>query len=122
MSFAVAQYRSARAQTASPVQVVVDLYRGAIRFLREGIAFDGTGDVSERARVLGRAHAIISELQATLDREHAPELCDELDQLYDFVLHQITDANVTNDTSALPAAIEVLGTLESAWAQLASQG
>jgi flagellar protein FliS len=121
MSFAVAQYRSARVETASPVQVVVDLYRGAIRFMKQAVAYDEEGKPGERGLVLGRAHAVVSELQATLDRDHAPELCDELDRLYDFVLYRITEANVQADCTMLAPAIEVMETLESAWTQLAGR-
>ncbi len=122
MSFAVAQYRSAKVETASPVQLVVDLYQGAIRFMRQAEAFHEAGDPGQRGRVLGRAHAIVSELQATLDHAQAPELAAELDRLYDFVLHQITEANVKNDAVQLKPAIEVMEQLESAWVVLARRG
>lgn len=122
MSFAVAQYRTTRVQTSSPVQIVVDLYRGAIRFMRQGAAFEAEGNFAERGRVLGRAHAIVSELQATLDHDHAPELSEELERLYDFVLYQITEANRQSDATLLDPAIEVMQTLEGAWAQLAGRG
>ncbi|MFK7988476.1 MAG: flagellar export chaperone FliS [Sandaracinaceae bacterium] len=121
MSFAVAQYRTARVQTASPVQLVVDLYAGAIRFMRQAIVFDGDGDTASRGKVLSRAHAIVAELQATLDHDQAPVLCEDLDRLYDFVLHQITEANVQADGSHLVSAIEVMQTLEAAWSQLAGR-
>lgn len=121
MSFAVAQYQNTRVETASPVQLVVDLYRGAIRFMRQGQAFDEAGSPGERGRVLGKAHAIVSELQATLDHDQAPELCEELDRLYDFVLFQITEASVQNDAKHLKSAIDVMEQLESAWAILASR-
>lgn len=119
MSFALAQYRSAKVETASPVQLVVDLYRGALRFLRQAIAFQKEGKAAERGVALGRAHAIVSELQATLDHDQAPELCQQLDSLYDFVLFRITEANLKADTSFLDGAIDVLTTLEGAWAQIA---
>jgi len=122
MSFAALQYQTARVETASPVQLVVDLYRGAIRFMRQAAAFQEQGDAASRGRALGRAHAIVSELQATLDHGHAPELCEELDRLYDFVLYQITESNVRADASLLDPAIEVMGTLEDAWSQLAGRG
>ena len=119
MSFALAQYQSVRVETASPVRVVVDLYRGALRQMARAVAMDERGQPGERGRALGKAHSIVSELQATLDHARAPELCDELDRLYDFVLHRITEANVQADTSLISPAVEVLATLESAWSELA---
>lgn len=120
MSFAVAQYRTARVETASPAQLVVDLYRGAIRFMRQAMSGPEAASPAERGRWLGRAHAVVSELQATLDHERAPELSGELDRLYDFVLFRITEANVQADMTLLQAAIDVMSTLEEAWMELAS--
>ncbi|MGF1468331.1 MAG: flagellar export chaperone FliS [Sandaracinaceae bacterium] len=121
MSFALDRYRVARVETATPVQLVVDLYRGATRFLRQAIVHDREGQPAARGVALGKAHAIVSELQATLNRDRAPELVDQLDRLYDFVLHRITEANVRADVTLLEAALDVLATLESAWSQLAAR-
>ena len=121
MSFALARYRTARVETASPVQIVVDLYRGAVRFMRQAQAFHAEGRISERGSALSRAHAVVSELQATLDSAQAPELCEELDRLYDFVLHRITEANIQGDPTVLEPAVDVMQTLTKAWAELAEQ-
>ncbi|MCA9608678.1 MAG: flagellar export chaperone FliS [Myxococcales bacterium] len=121
MSFALSQYRSARVETASPIRLVVDLYRGALRHLAQARAYQDDGRPGDRGAALGKAHAIVSELQATLDHDRAPELSDELDRLYDFVLHRIGEANVQADVNLLVPAIEVLQTLESAWAEIATR-
>ena len=118
MSFAVAQYRSARVETASPVQVVVQLYDGALRFLRQAEEAGTGGDAKARGTALTKAHAVVSELQSTLDNKHAPELCAELDRLYEFVLYQITQAALSLETDLSPAN-NVLSQLRSAWAELA---
>lgn len=119
MSFAVAQYRSARVETASPIQIVVQLYDGAIRFLRAAELAESQAD---RAKALHRAHAIVSELKTTLDASQAPELCAELVQLYDFVLDCIRTGVIQRDTERLAGAIRVMIELRSAWAELAGHG
>ena len=72
MSFGINQYRTARVQTASPVGVLVQLYDGAIRFLREAAQHMDEGDIAQKGVKLSKAHRIVSELQATLDRERRP--------------------------------------------------
>ena len=121
MSFGINQYRSARVQTASPVGILVQLYDGAIRFLREAAAHMDESDIANKGVKLSKAHRIVTELQATLDKEKAPELCDQLDSLYDFVLHQITEANVKNESSMVEPAVNVLITLRDAWQEIAEQ-
>ncbi len=122
MSFAVAQYRSATVETASPVQIVVQLYDGALRFMRQ--AQEGMQDEGQRAAVgrsLSKAHAVVAELQSTLDNRHAPELCAELDRLYEFVLFQITQANIEFKPEHLEGPVKVMTELRAAWAELAGR-
>ena len=119
MSFAALQYQSARVRTASPVQLVVSLYEGALRFLREARAHQEAGDIAQRGVALSRAHAIVSELRATLDPERAPEMSAQLDGLYDFVIDRINTASGVGDASLVEPAIGVLTTLHGAWVELA---
>lgn len=121
MSFAVAKYRSARTTTASPLQVLIQLYDGAIRFLRQGQEAMKSKDYATKGKMISKAHAIVSELQATLRPEHSPELCDQLFGLYDFALHRITQANIHNDPDELESVIKVLTELRAGWAELNEQ-
>ena len=119
MSFALAQYKSTHVETASPVRIVVQLYDGAIRFMKTGAQCIDEGDVAGKALALKKAHAIVTELQATLDRSHASELCEELDRLYEFVVYRVTEANIKSDSSLLPPAVAVMTQLRDAWEELA---
>lgn len=121
MSFAVSQYRSAQTETATPVQIVVQLYDGAVKFMRQAAQHIEEKRPADKGRALNRAHAIVSELQATLDDSQAPELCKQLEQLYDFVLYRIMECNIQNDPKLLQAAIDVMLQLRSAWAELAKK-
>jgi flagellar protein FliS len=118
MSFAALQYQSARVSTASPVQVVVSLYEGAIRFLKEALVHEQARDLSRRGMALSRAHAIVSELRATLDHERAPEMSQQLDGLYEFALDRINVAARTGDATQVEPALRVLGSLHSAWSEI----
>lgn len=122
MSFAALQYQNTRVTTASPVAIVVSLYDGAIRFLREAITRHEQGDVAKRGVALSKAHAIVSELTISLDHERAPEMSAQLASLYDFVLKCITDATAKADPAPLEGAIRVLTSLRSAWSELAARG
>ena len=92
MSFAVSQYRTNQVQTASPAQVIVQFYDGALRFIRQAGQRIAAQDYAGKGQQLSRAHAVVSELRANLDHTRAPELCAELDRLYVYVLDCINDA------------------------------
>lgn len=121
MSFATAQYRAATVETATPGQVVVRLYDAAIRFVAQANALPIATDAEARSAKLRRAHAIVTELQASLIHSHAPDLCGELDRLYDFVLHAVAKSVVEEDPTLLGGAINVLRELRGAWAELAGR-
>ena len=119
MSFALNKYRSTRTTTVSPLQVLLQLYDGAIRYLRTGADAIDANNPAARGVALSKAHAIVSELQATLDDKQAPELCAQLHSLYDFVLDQITTANLQRETKPLDDAMKILVELRSGWSELA---
>ena len=122
MSFALQRYRTSRTETASPVQVLVQLYDAALRYLREVDAAIAARDPKRKGLAIAKAHAIVVELQATLDHDKAPELCEKLHALYDFCLARIATANTQWDLTAAREATQVLETLRSAWAEIAGGG
>ena len=121
MSFAQAQYRTTTVNTASPVRLLVQLYDGAIRFMSQAIEAHKTGDNATRGERLRRAHAVVTELQVSLIPSHAPELCEELERLYDFVLYAIAEGSMYGRVEKVPGAINVMRELRSAWHELASR-
>jgi flagellar protein FliS len=122
MSFALQRYRTSRTETASPVQVLVQLYEAAIRYLAEVRGAIDARDPKRKGVAVAKAHAIVVELQATLDHDKAPELCERLHALYDFCLARIATANAHWDADAADEAARVLDTLRGAWAQIAGGG
>ncbi|MFO0714195.1 MAG: flagellar export chaperone FliS [Sandaracinus sp.] len=118
MSFAAIQYQQTRVSTASPVQVVISLYEGAIRFLKEAILAQGAHELGRRGVALSRAHAIVTELRVTLDHDRAPELSAQLDGLYDFVIDRINAATRGGDAALVEPALRVLTSLHSAWVEI----
>lgn len=119
MSFALQQYRTNEAQTASPARIVVSFYDGALRFLRLAAQALDAKNFALKGNYLSRAHAIVTELRVNLDPSHAPDLVAELDRLYVFVLDCINEANYRADRTKLEPAVRVLEQLRSAWAQIA---
>jgi len=111
-------YREASVMTASPEQLVVMLYDGAVRFLRqaEGAMVGGTWlPASEK---LSRAEAIIDELLATLDME-AGEIAERLQAIYLFSKRCLIEARLERDPSKIASVVSLLADLRESWARLA---
>lgn len=121
MRKALTQYKKTAANTGSRGRILLMLYDGAIRFLEQSkVAMEQNRPDLKGAR-LTRAHAIISELNVTLDHEVAPELCQNLAALYRFMLDEITEANRHNDPQKITDVIELLTGLREAWDVAVSQ-
>jgi flagellin-specific chaperone FliS len=110
---AAAVYRRTRVHTAGGTRLLVEVYDAAIACLLS----PGSQPSAEDGALL-RAHALVSELQATLHPEHDAALADELNVFYDVVLHQIVDAYVTMDSRPLVSVAACLRELRVAWETL----
>ncbi len=114
-----AAYRESSVMTASPEQLVVMLYDGALRFLRQTEAAYGEGAWQHGGDRLTRAEAIVDELLATLNMD-AGELANRLQAIYVFCKRQMIEARLERDAVKIRSVIRLLDDLRDAWAQLAS--
>jgi flagellar protein FliS len=118
---ALARYGAVKVTTASPAQVLVMLYDGLLRFLRDAqtaMAAKERGRAGER---LSKANAILSHLLGSLDVEKAPALCARLQAVYLFCMNTILKANLAQDAKKLDEAITVLQPLREAWVTAAAE-
>jgi flagellar protein FliS len=113
-------YRRGAVQVASRGQLVVMLYDGARRFLRQAAVAMRAGQIERAHNTLRRAEMIIGHLDATLDHEQG-EVAERLDGLYMFCLRHLGSARFDQDASKLDDVSELLGELREAWAQVAGE-
>jgi flagellar secretion chaperone FliS len=118
---AASRYRQTEVLTTSGVQLIVLLYDAAIKAVE--LAGDGIarGHQPDKARFLGRAVGIVSELSNVLDFERGGEIAKSLYRLYDYVLSEFTQANLRNDATRLDGPLRCLKEMRGAWHQLAQQ-
>ncbi len=99
-------------------RLLLAMYEGALAFLGQAEAALGDGDVDRFVHCLGRAQGIISELMATIDRRPHPRLAAMLEQLYEFMLFQLTEANVLRDPTPIRHVSRLLGRTYEAYRQV----
>ncbi len=115
------RYRQTQATTASPEEVLLLLYDGAVRFAEESLEHFEAGRFGPGGERIGRVMAIVAEFQSSLDHAKAPELCATLDGLYSFMTQQLLKANRHQDKAALGEVIELLRSLRATWAEAAER-
>ncbi|WP_457572970.1 flagellar export chaperone FliS [Desulfolithobacter sp.] len=111
------QYLANQIATATPEQLLLMLYDGAIRFSTLAIKAIEDNDIPKRAYYINKASAIISELDATLDHDQDARLAENLDALYHYMLKEFMNANKDNDPEPLQNIIKMLKELRETWAE-----
>lgn len=113
----VNQYMTNSVNSASPEQLMLMLYDGAIRFISLGIQAIENGLIDKRAYYINKTSAIITEFAATLDHSMNPQLAEDLDALYSYMLNRMMEANLKNDAERLVEVKQLLVDLRGTWAQ-----
>lgn len=115
---AAATYQRNAVMTASPEKLVKMLYDGAIKNLeksRAGLSDPSTARSQEVGLALSKAMGILGELRASLDHAAGGDISRNLDQLYEFSLDQLSQANLQRTPDGVKATLEVLRTLKEGW-------
>ncbi|OQX05511.1 MAG: flagellar export chaperone FliS [Desulfobulbaceae bacterium A2] len=110
-------YLNQQITTASPEQILIMLYDGALRFLAQAGTAIEQRQVEQRNHYIGKVSNIITELSATLDHEVGGQIADDLAALYDFMLRELHRANIKNDMQALATVEHLLTDLRETWVQ-----
>ncbi|PIE58422.1 MAG: flagellar export chaperone FliS [Desulfobulbus propionicus] len=111
------QYLANTVYSASPEQLMLMLYDGAVRFLAQGIQAIQAEQIDKRAYYINKAAAIISEFAATLDHKQDAQLAENLDALYAYMLNRLQQGNLHNDPHPLEEVRTMLSDLRTTWAQ-----
>jgi len=114
---ALNRYTQSQRTTASPERLMVLLFQAALKNIRTGASELTQGRHCEGRRALLKACDIVVELMATLDRPKAPELCDQLGDLYRFVCSRLHQAALSRDVRAAQEAERAFAPIASAFEQ-----
>ncbi len=116
-------YQSQSILTASPGQLVLLMYDGALRFMNQAhAAFELPEENPRRIEMINtallRAQAIIAELRANLNHEVGGEVAANLDRLYEYHLRRLFYANMRKDVSAVIEVEGLVRVLRESWAEM----
>lgn len=116
---ALAQYQNnhtvGQLTDADPHKLVAMLIGGARQRLQTARGQIERGELAGKLRSIASAVSIIEGLRIGLDTERGGEIASNLEQLYDYSLRRLAQANATNDTAALDEVLAVLSELATGW-------
>lgn len=119
-------YQALAIQTASPGKLVLMLFDGALRFIeasKQGFAspLDNLKRNECIHNNLTKVSAILIELQSSLNLEKGGELAQTLYRLYDYMMGQLTKANLKKEPSLVLEVEKLLRPIRDAWAEMLLQ-
>ena len=112
------QYRENEISTSSQGRLILMMYEGAIKFATMALQSIEKGDIAGQGKYINKTHDIINELSLALDLKKGGEVAQRLESLYQYMLSQLTLANIKSDRKALEMVIKILSPLAEAWEQL----
>lgn len=114
-NYGLNKYKQTSVTTASKGQVLLMLYEGAIKFCRQAIEATKENRRADKGNYILKIQDILNELSLTLDHEVGGDISKELEKLYNFMVMQITEANIKNDPKPLEVTLKLLETLYDGW-------
>ncbi len=111
------QYQQNQIETASPEQILLMLYDGAIRFTRQAITGLKNDDLDTMRYGISKAMAIIVEFSNTLDHNVGGQIAEDLDGLYGFMIREFTHCNIKPELKKLESIETILIDLRGTWGE-----
>lgn len=112
------EYRKNDISTSNQGRLILMMYEGAMKFTTMALQCIDKGDIAGKGLYIQKTLNIVSELSVSLDMKKGGEVAQRLETLYQYVLNQLTAANIKSDRQALESILNVLTPLYEAWSQL----
>lgn len=111
-------YLRTRVLSASPAELRLMLFDGAIRFLSQGLDSLDVPEYEGAYDGYSKCQAIIVELLNALDPSQAPELCERLGALYSFMYSHLVDSLTEKDPAKGREVLSLLEYERETWRQV----
>lgn len=109
-------YQRNKITTASPAELTLILYEGAIKFANIALRAIQEGDVQKAHTNIIKTERIIDEFRATLN--HKYEVAKDFEVVYDYIYYQLVQANIHKDTEPLEKALNELRSMRDTWKEV----
>jgi flagellar secretion chaperone FliS len=110
-------YRRVDLESAPKTQILERLYDRFARDIADARVAITARNIEAKAKALSHASQIVLQLKMALDHSVAPEMCRNLESLYNFVLGRLAQANIKLTTKPLDDALVVMSGLGAAFKQ-----
>ncbi len=111
-----AQYNNSKILTASPAELTLMLYEGAIKFCNIAIAAVEQKDIEKAHNNIVKTERIIDYFRQTLDMNY--EVAQDFERVYSYIGQRLTQANIKKDKEILEEVNQHLRAMRDTWKQV----
>ncbi|MDD6858093.1 MAG: flagellar export chaperone FliS [Lachnospiraceae bacterium] len=109
-------YQKNKILTASPAQLTLMLYDGAIKFCNLAIMAIEENDIQKAHNNIKKVERIIEEFRATLNFKYP--VAQDFDNVYKYLYDRLVEANFHKDKEVLEEVLEHLRTMRTTWEEV----
>ncbi|MDI3508326.1 MAG: flagellar secretion chaperone FliS [Clostridiales bacterium] len=113
------QYQQNSIMTASPGELILLLYDGAIKFIKQAKVYIDEKDMQKANNAILKAEDIVAELMTDLDPDY--DISHDLYSLYEFINDCLVRANIKKDKELLDQSLDLINDMRQTWAQVVKQ-
>lgn len=114
-----ANYANTKIQTATPAQLTLMLYDGAIKFCNLAINAVEEGQIEMANTNIKKVEAIIAEFRATLNFKYP--VAKDFDNVYEYLGRRLLEANLHKDKEILEEVLSHLRVMRETWTEVMRQ-
>ena len=114
-----AQYNNSKILTASPAELTLMLYDGAIKFCNIAVMGIEENDMEKAHNNIIKVQRIIDEFRSTLDRKYP--VAEHFDRIYVYILQRLFEANIKKDKEILEEILVHLRSIRDTWKEVMRQ-
>ena len=111
-----AAYQNSKIMTASPAELILMLYDGAIKFSNIAVAAIENKDIEKAHNNIIKTERIILEFRASLD--HKYPVSKDFDVVYEYLIRRLHEANVKKDAEIMEEVLKHLRTMRDTWKEV----
>lgn len=111
-----AEYTNNKIMTASPAEITLMLYEGAIKFCNIAIIAIENGEIEKAHVNIKKTQRIIEEFRNTLDHQY--KVAEDFDRIYVYLLRRLFEANIKKDKEILEEVNMHLRSVRDTWKEV----
>ena len=111
-----AAYTNSKVLTASPAELTLMLYEGAIKFCNIAIVSIEKEDVQTAHNQIMKAQKVVQELQGTLDMKYP--VAQDFNNVYNYLISRLMEANLEKNIEILEEVLKHLRTMRDTWKEV----